>query len=194
MIADPWPDQIETKDLAGLVDHAAPFLAQRDEETWSLGFRSLVSRADVRVEDHDGVFVAHVRYEGAHHAPLIGALNAQFAMSWPLDFPVDVAAIFVGFPFEDPARLEELLDAGPWHDPSPRLSKEDLLNLYAWSAAMEGDLDMIERLVQWSTHQALEVRLTIADVAIRRGFDFLVAMMAAEERDDELREQLLERL
>lgn len=193
--SDPWPADIGTDNVADFVQGADAYLAQRKGAVWSMSFRSIASRAVVTIEDHDGIFVADVRYEDAGHDELIGALNEQFQMCWPAGFPVDVAALFVGFHFEDIARLSEMIDRGPWDQRVPSLTQEDLLNLYALSAVLHGDHDMLPYLLHWMNHTSPEVRLTVADVAVRRGHDFLLAMMAArEDVESDLYTQLTERL
>lgn len=187
---DPWPEDIATEDLPEFVEGAGEYMAQREGATWSMSFRSIASRAVITLEDHDGLFAAQVRYWPGGHEPLIGALREQFQMSWPQDLPVDVAALFVGLHFEDRARLTELVAA---RQPAEGLDRL-IFDLYALSVIGHGDLSVVEVLRPFAEHDALQVRTAIADIAIRRGYDFLLARMAAREPDDGLRAQLLERL
>lgn len=190
---DPWPEDISQQDLARFAHGARAHMAQREGAVWSMSFRAIASRAVVTLEDHGGMFALQVRYDPAGHSALLGALAEQFQMSWPDDLPVDVAALLIGLYFEDSPKLialiEQALDAGVEADVDALV-----FNLYALSCVRHGDVTFLELLDICSRHPHVEVRTAVADIAIRRGFDGVLAILAARERDAALRQQLLERL
>lgn len=187
---DPWPERIESDDLSQFADGAELYMAQRDGAVWSLSFRAIASRSVITLEDHDGIFVVQVRYEPAPHDVQLRAFGAQFQLSWPSDLPLDVATMLIGLFYEDRTKLERLLTEQSFDiDPSGFI-----FNMYAYASVRWGDLGMLELLEGLSEHRELEVRTAVADIAIRHGYDYLLAMMAAKERNHALRDELLERL
>ena len=118
------------------------------------------------------------------------AFGAQFQLSWPDDLPLDVATLLVGLFYEDRDKLERLLTERPYElDPSGFI-----FNLYAYASVRWGDLGVLELLESLSDHRELEVRTAVADIAIRHGYDYLLAVMVSRERNHALRDELLERL
>ena len=187
---DPWPETIETEDLSLFADGADVHMAQRDGAVWSLSFRAIASRAVITIEDHEGIFVVQVRYDPAPHSAQLRAFGAQFQLSWPDDLPLDVATLLVGLFYEDRDKLERLLTERPYElDPSGFI-----FNLYAYASVRWGDLGVLELLESLSDHRELEVRTAVADIAIRHGYDYLLAVMVSRERNHALRDELLERL
>ena len=188
---DPWPSSIETSDLPELADEAREHLSQRAGAVWSISCRAIASRAVVMIEDHEGMFVAQVRYQPAPHHDLISALSAQFRQDWPSDLPVDVVALLIGFFFEraDKTRGEILSQIARDSD-----HEALTLDLYVLSALMHGDVRLIEDLRPMMAHPDVQIRTVVADIAIRQGFEGLFVMMASREQDADLRRELIERL
>ena len=188
--ADPWPEHIGIEDVSLFAEEAASYMAQREGAVWSLSFRSLASRAVLTLEDHQGFFVLQVRYDPAPHKALIQAFNGQFGLHWPADLPLDVATLLIGLFFEDEGRLQTLLLDRPFEDDPSGF----VFNLYAYASTRWGDLGLLSTLWGLSTHRELEVRTVVADIAIRHGYDALLAVMAEQETHDALRRELSERI
>lgn len=189
--ADPWPETIDRQDLAILGHEARERMAQRDGVAWSMSFRSIASRAVITLEDHDGFYVIQVRYNpGSHHA-LLSALSEQFGLSWPADFPADVAAMLIGFYFEDAARLEQLYQE---HIKSGQ-DDEAMFDLYALAAVCSTDVIWAHSLPGRVKSASLELQRSIADIALRRGYDFVAMRLLQDpEVDAALKNELLDRL
>ena len=171
---DPWPEHISQKELASLSEKAAMFLSQHPDGPWGVSFRAIASRAIVSFEDHDGLWTLSLHYEPAAHQELIQALNAQFQQQWPLDLPVDLCAVLIGFHFEEATQLEALILEA--NNARPVDLSELIFNLYAYACVTRHDLSGVRVLRPFLTHFEPDVREAVLDIALRHGLDFSVVI------------------
>ena len=184
---DPWPDSVGSENLVELATHGGEFMAQRDGAVRSLTCRAVASGASVTLEDRDGVFVAHARWVPAPHGAILGALNEQFGASMPTDWPLDLAAAMLGLFFSDVPWLQKAVAASAGPD-------ELVANLYILGCVLGNELDVVEVMRPWASHDRVEVRAAALDVTLRLGIDVLAMERLAHEPDEELRGGLIEQL
>ncbi len=107
---DPWPPEISQEDLPGLAGPTGAFMRQRPGAPPSFGCRTIASRSSLEISEHEGLFLASLRYEPASHQDLLTALNTRFESTFPLDLPLDLAGCLLGVMFESGESLLELLE------------------------------------------------------------------------------------
>lgn len=184
---DPWPESVGSEDVAALAARGGAYMAQRDGAVRALTCRAVASGASVTLEDRDGVFVAHARWSPAPHGAILGALNEQFGASMPTDWPLDLAAAMLGLFFSDVPWLQGAVAASAGPD-------ELAANLYVLGCVLGDELDVVEVMRPWASHDHVEVRAAALDVTLRLGIDALAMERLAREPDEELRGSLIERL
>lgn len=190
---DPWPERISQEELPELSEKAAMYLSQHPDGPWGVSFRAIASRAIVSFEDHDGLWTLSLYYEPASHHDLIQALNAQFQQQWPLDLPVDLCAVLIGFHFEEAAQLEALIVEANATQP---LDIEELIfDLYAYASVMRHDLSGVRVLRPFLSHFEPEVREAVLDIALRHNLDFMLFwLLEVEPSNSPLYQEVLARL
>lgn len=184
-LLDTLPKGPEGQDLARRLLDQAPV------GTASFSFRSLFSKSVLRVEDHAGLtqgltlFVSHLRYRPARHAPLIRDLNQRLGSHYSEDLPIDLVGALLGLPFDSPERIRAALPA----QSAPASLSFGLLCL---EALAENDTMAENDLRPYASHSEGAVRQLVANLGIRRGLETLVSDMARDERHPELKQRLSE--
>lgn len=183
---DPFPDRFVPQPALNIkqIDLSRDARSQREGGTFRFTRKSLFSRSHVGYELHSGnLFVWDIRYQPAPFAGVIGRLNSEFGLSYPLDLPVDVAGALLGFGSADSPVFEGMLDNQPG-DVAPLIEIIGALRNY--------DLSVVEVIRRFLDHDDIWVRSTIANVALRYNWMFVLEEQAITEKDPTLREKLID--
>ncbi len=182
---DPWPAQIDA--ASAWDERAQDMMQQRQGAAPALHVRTLISRSVLRVEDHEGLYIAQVRYAPADRHQQVEALNAQFGSSFPLDLPLDVVAAMLGFYFEGPDALTRLVQQAE--------DAEDLtFYLHILSRTLAGDGHLSVALRRLLSEDAPAARQAAREVAHTAGVDPVAWATLDDEPEEETRALLWERL
>jgi hypothetical protein len=147
--------------------------------------RTRYSRSLVNVASYGALVIATVRYRPAAEAAVIRENNALLGRAYPLDLPVDIAALLLEYPVADPAELlADLHDDQP-----PQMHVLALITMELLGTPLtEADLRPLEAASD------PELRRAIASVASQRGFQDVLRRMVAVETHPKLRAHFAELL
>ena len=175
---DPWPERAPELLLRGVLGRE--LRAQQEGGVCRFTRRTLFSGSQVAYELHDKrVMIADVRYRPAPHGDIVGAFNARFETTYPLDLPLDVVGALYGFAFVTAGEVAQRIADGP--------APGQLAALLRASAAIENDgLAAIELLRRFLDHESVAVRGTIFNIALEYRFEALIDDLAAAETHAEL--------
>lgn len=181
---DPWPERIPPQ--AGysikIVSYSRKMREQRKGATARFTRRTLFSRSQLTIEIHrGGLYVWEIRYRPSKHQAVMEQFNQQFGTSYPIDLPFDVIGALMGFDFALPEWLEERL--AQQTDPG-----QIAAYLQVIAAARHCDLSVTDLLQKYTSHEAIQVRASIANVAIQYNWEFLLENMGSQETSPELLE------
>ncbi|MEU7897129.1 hypothetical protein AB0B45_30220 [Nonomuraea sp. NPDC049152] len=150
----------------------------------SMTWRTSASGSYLSIEAHMGkLFVAEARYRPNPNPEVIEKLNAEFGSTFPVDLPVDVVGALLGFDFRPLELWEEELAVE--EDPGHVLGQMEIA-----IALAHGDLDAVDRLRPYFSHETPGVRVHLLNYARQYNLEFLLEELVLAEDDPTLIEQI----
>lgn len=150
--------------------------------------RTLYSRSTVRLDWYDslaGTLFAEIYYSPAGQQETIRAFNERFGLYYPLDMPVDVPALLLGFEAISVPALQEHMGR--------RLEDPPRLQFYLYCLAILTNPDIADYVRLYMSHPSPLVRGAVINLAGQKAPDILREMQKTET-DPDLRAQIEELL
>jgi hypothetical protein len=146
--------------------------------------RTLYSRSTVRLDWYDnldGTLFAEIYYAPAVQQDTIKAFNERFDMHYPLDIPVDVPSLLLGFEAISVPRLQSHMSRRK--DDPPRL------RFYLYCLAILTNPNIATVVRPYATHPSPMIRGTVISLAAQKAPELLREMYQTET-DPDLRAQI----
>ena len=188
---DPYPEGADTSLPLGGIPRLGLDLQvigetakEQDPGVPSMTWRTAQSRSYLSIEGHSGeLFVGNVRYRPSNHPHVVEAMNAEFGCYFPLDLPVDVIGALLGFDFGTLDRWEGRL--------AKATNTPDVLGQLEIALALSyGDLDAVDRLRPYMTHDDPAARVEVLNMVASYQYLWILEEFARAEAEPRIGEQL----